>query len=471
MDIASTVLLGVISSLVSASLFLLILSRMRPRIEICEHVSHLVVPGRALDRFAVKIRNRTRAQLLDVRIKASFILHYDAKHSRVGRGTQLQFEYPTLFDLAKREPDRSVSGRSTFEFAFRTPLQPLMALSDDWAIRVAVTATHSLSGLGGISKRDLVGEAVVKVGAFEHGSSLRVIEGGAHGGASWKPLGGPVLDRHLVSELLARVSAVGHELVKRERSQLVAMQKGDEFDIVTDADMAAEVALGDILRELFPDDGIVSEEMLRVDSHSGAWWLLDPIDGTVNYMNGDRCWGISLARRLNDVIVMSLVLFPELQQTFFAVRGQGAFCNGERLAVGSRSDLNLSVVATRFGMSKEDRVREYEVLGKLLDTARDIRRTGCTSLDIAQVAAGVVDAYVGRGLGLWDAAPGALLIEEAGGQWGDWSGEPRLETASFLGGNSTLFRQLVDMVQESGGVDWRPSGVGRYRGATRPTTT
>lgn len=450
MQVLESTLLGLVGGVVSSAIFLMILTFVRPRIEISGVIARRKTPGSQADAFSLKIRNLSRSQLLDVRIKAAFTAHYDPERPRVGRGIQLQFEYPTLFDLAKREPAHSTNGRSTFEFCFATPLDPLVTLSDDWAIRIAVSAQHSVTGLGSITKRNLVGRSVIRDGVFVQGAGLTVHDPLATPDRvldTWEPLRSGDQIFNDAAELLSAVWALGTTLSNEDRSRRLLRKKGSEFDVVSSQDLSAEGRIVGILQRLFPEDGILGEEIAWIEGTSGAQWIVDPIDGSVNYAYGDASWGIALALERGGAVQASILAFPELSLSYIAVRGEGAYCNGERLTVSDAASLESSLVATRFGTTKGDRTLELALVQKLLPQVRDIRRSGCTSLDIARVASGLYDGYAGRGLGYWDAAAGALLVEEAGGRWSDWNGMNRLDHGTLIAGNATIYAELAKLTE------------------------
>jgi fructose-1,6-bisphosphatase/inositol monophosphatase family enzyme len=438
--------LGIVGGVASSALFLFIVSYVRPHIAIGDCIAVRETAGQGADTYTVKIRNLTRSQLLDVRIKAAYMPHYEPSRPRVGRGIQLEFEYPTLFDLARREKDDSLNGRSTFEFVFKTPLEPLVSLTDDWAIRIAVSAQHSVTGLGSITKANLVGPTCVRKGTFVQGSDMSVHEVRTNLAAAlavWEPLEPGERGFREATELLAEVWALGLELAAVDRSRIDVLTKRGPFDLVSELDLRAEEKLTDILSNLFPGDGVLGEELPEVQSQNGSRWIVDPLDGTVNFLYGEPTWGIALAREVAGSICMSVLAYPELSQWFIAVRGHGAFRNGKSVITGSADRMQDALIGTRFGTELDDRSQELAVVGELLKHARDVRRSDCTTLDIARVASGSYDGYVGRGLGYWDAAASSLLVEEAGGMWSNWDGLQACDSGSFVAGNAAIHPLLL----------------------------
>jgi myo-inositol-1(or 4)-monophosphatase len=202
--------------------------------------------------------------------------------------------------------------------------------------------------------------------------------------------------------------------------------KSSATDLVSDADREAERTIRDLLASERPDDGLVAEEGSRADAASGRRWVVDPLDGTINFLYGFPAWAVSVALEDADGGLVGVVHSPIHAETFRAVRGEGAFLGEGRLAVRPPRSLDQSLVATGFSYEPERRAVQADVIRELLPRARDIRRAGAAALDLAWVAAGRVDAFFERGLHHWDWAAGRLLVEEAGGRVasldGDWPG-------------------------------------------------
>ena len=194
-------------------------------------------------------------------------------------------------------------------------------------------------------------------------------------------------------------------------------------DPVSDADREAERAIRDLLTTERPDDGLIGEEGTRVEG-AGRNWIVDPLDGTVNFLYGLRTWAVSIALEDEEGLAVGVVFDPVDGECFSAVRGGGARLNGEPLRVNGCTTLNRAMVATGFSYVAEERAVQAQLLLELLPRIRDLRRAGAAALDLAYVAAGRVDAYYERGLKRWDEAAGLLLVTEAGGTLGELDGEP-----------------------------------------------
>jgi myo-inositol-1(or 4)-monophosphatase len=191
--------------------------------------------------------------------------------------------------------------------------------------------------------------------------------------------------------------------------------KSTETDVVTAADKAAERLVRSRLAQLRPGEPVLGEEEGGdAADRGGLCWVVDPIDGTVNYLYGYPWYGVSLAVQVGGVSVAGAVVEPATGRVWSAARGHGAELDGLPLRVSAASRLDLALVATGFAYSAQRRLRQAAFVGRLLGRVRDIRRAGAASLDLCAVAAGWVDGYVEHGLNRWDWAAGALIAQEAG---------------------------------------------------------
>jgi myo-inositol-1(or 4)-monophosphatase len=190
--------------------------------------------------------------------------------------------------------------------------------------------------------------------------------------------------------------------------------KSTETDVVTGSDRAAERLIRQRLGEWWPGVPVIGEEEGGSAPGGGLSWVVDPIDGTVNYLYGYPWYGVSVAAQVDGVSVAGAIVEPASGRVWEAARGQGAWLAGQRLRVSEATRLELSLVATGFNYSAQRRAKQAALWARLLPRVRDIRRAGASSLDLCAVAAGWVDAYLEHGLHRWDWAAGALIAEEAG---------------------------------------------------------
>jgi myo-inositol-1(or 4)-monophosphatase len=190
--------------------------------------------------------------------------------------------------------------------------------------------------------------------------------------------------------------------------------KSTDTDVVTAGDRASERLIRERLAELWPGVPVIGEEEGGTAPTRGLAWVVDPIDGTVNYLYGYPWYGVSVAAQLDGLSVAGAVVEPATGRVWQASRGQGAWLDGQPLSVSDVTRVELSLVATGFAYSAQRRARQAALWARMLPRVRDVRRAGASSLDLCAVAAGWVDAYVEHGLHRWDWAAGALIAEEAG---------------------------------------------------------
>jgi fructose-1,6-bisphosphatase/inositol monophosphatase family enzyme len=202
-------------------------------------------------------------------------------------------------------------------------------------------------------------------------------------------------------------------------------RKSSSTDMVSDADRDAEAAVVELLRSERPGDGLLGEEHASAEGDSGRRWVIDPLDGTTNYLYGFPAWAVSVAVEDRDGVLAGVVLDPLRDELFAAARGEGCRVGRRPARVRDEVALDDALVATGFAYEPERRAQQAEVLGELLPRVRDLRRAGAAALDLAWVAAGRVDAYFERGLKPWDWTAGRLLVAEAGGAVRELGGQPR----------------------------------------------
>lgn len=194
--------------------------------------------------------------------------------------------------------------------------------------------------------------------------------------------------------------------------------------MVSDADRDAEAAIGGLLAAERPDDGLLAEEGSHADAASGRRWVVDPLDGTTNYLYRFPGWVVSVALEDAAGPAVGVVHDPLHGETFAAVRGEGATLDGAPIAVSGAETLATALVGTGFGYDADRRAAQGEVLLRVLPRVRDVRRAGAAALDLCMVACGRLDGYYERGLKPWDWAAGSLIASEAGATVRPLPGEP-----------------------------------------------
>jgi myo-inositol-1(or 4)-monophosphatase len=192
--------------------------------------------------------------------------------------------------------------------------------------------------------------------------------------------------------------------------------KSSQTDMVSEADREAEAAVAELLRAERPDDALVGEEGAGDSGTSGRRWVVDPLDGTTNYLYRFPAWGVSVALEDSGGGLAGVVHDPVANETFRAARGAGAELNGRPIRVNDLDRLDTALIATGFGYDPGVRGGQADVLRRVLPRVRDIRRAGAAALDLCFVACGRLDGYYERGINHWDWAAGALIVREAGGE-------------------------------------------------------
>ena len=249
-------------------------------------------------------------------------------------------------------------------------------------------------------------------------------------------------------EIALSAASAAAELLRERRPPgvlEVTATKSSATDIVTAMDQAAERLLVEHIRAERPDDGFLGEEGAAEPGTSGVTWVLDPIDGTVNYLYAIPAYGVSIGVRSGPDVVVGVVCNPATGETWAARRGHGATLDGRPITVNPVTDLAMALVATGFGYESSRRARQAEILCAVLPRVRDIRRAGAASLDLCALACGRVDAYYERGLKPWDLAAGGLIAAEAGATVGGLGGREAGEDL-VVAAPAALFGPLADLL-------------------------
>jgi myo-inositol-1(or 4)-monophosphatase len=266
--------------------------------------------------------------------------------------------------------------------------------------------------------------------------------------------GAGMTDVEELLELAITIARATGELLTDERpDDMTVGTKSTPTDVVTEMDTRAEQLIARMLHNARPGDRLLGEEGTQAAESTapttGVRWIVDPIDGTVNYLYRLPQWAVSIAAEVDGVIEAGVVFDPSKGELFTAVRGGGAFLNGRRIATTRCTTLAQAMVATGFGYDASRRARQAVVLTHVLPVVRDIRRLGAASLDLCSVACGRVDAYFERGLNFWDHAAGALVAAEAGAQVEGLHGQPASDSI-LVAAPPALFPALHDLVAAIG---------------------
>lgn len=221
-------------------------------------------------------------------------------------------------------------------------------------------------------------------------------------------------------------------------------------DFVTEVDQAAERVIIETLLTAYPGHGILAEES---GSEHGApdsefVWIIDPLDGTTNFIHGFPVYCVSIALAVRGKVEQAVVFDPNRNDLFTATKGRGAFLNDRRIRVSKRTHLKDSLVSTGFPYRAGDDMQQYlQMMGDVMPRTAGLRRPGAAALDLAYIAAGYADGFFEKGLQPWDVAAGALLITEAGGLVGNFTGEADfLDQQECLAGNPRIYGQLITLL-------------------------
>jgi len=255
--------------------------------------------------------------------------------------------------------------------------------------------------------------------------------------------------RELAADLALRAGALISE-ARRSGAGLVDT-KSTATDMVTEYDRASERLIVDALRAARPDDAIVGEEGTADEGNSGISWLIDPIDGTTNFLYGLPGYAVSIAAADHDGALAGAVYVPATNELFTAGRGLGATLNGEPIHCSTNADIATALVATGFSYHPDRRRAHMRRLQHVIGEIRDIRRFGAAAPDLCYVAAGRVDAYFEEHLGPWDLAAGELIAREAGCISGDFAGDA-VRPAQVLVANPAIFEPLRALINRADAV-------------------
>lgn len=222
-------------------------------------------------------------------------------------------------------------------------------------------------------------------------------------------------------------------------------------DFVTEVDRAAEQAIVEVVREAYPEHGILAEEsgLTSGAENCEIQWIIDPLDGTTNFIHGFPQYAVSIAMAERGIIQHAVVYDPGRNELFTASKGSGAFLNDRRIRVSKRIRMNESLIGTGFPFKHMQHMDSYLAMFKdLSEKTAGLRRPGSAALDLAYVASGRTDGFFEIGLNPWDMAAGALLVTEAGGLVSDFAGEADyLATGNVVAGTPKIFGQILPIIQ------------------------
>lgn len=226
------------------------------------------------------------------------------------------------------------------------------------------------------------------------------------------------------------------------------VQSKDFNDFVSEVDHAAEKAIIDTLKYAYPDHGFLGEESGDTNKDAENIWIIDPLDGTTNFLHNFPHYCVSIALQQQGVLTHAVIYDPVRNDLFTATKGRGAFLNDKRIRVANRAKLQAGLVGTGFPFRDFTHLESYMAMLKdMIKNTAGIRRPGSAALDLAYTAAGFTDGFFEIGLSSWDIAAGGLLVQEAGGMVGDFEGnESWLQTGNIVAANPKIFAQMLQVI-------------------------
>ena len=257
---------------------------------------------------------------------------------------------------------------------------------------------------------------------------------------------------HPMLNIAVKAARAAGAIINRAALDLEVLKVGSKGpnDYVSEVDRAAEQAIIDTLLEAYPDHGILAEESGREHGNrrSDFVWIIDPLDGTTNFLHGFPVYAVSIALAHRGVVQQAVVYDPTRNDLFIASRGRGAFLNDRRLRVSKRTRLGEALVGTGFPFRKGDNFKRYlKMFEEVMQSCAGLRRPGAAALDLCYVAAGWYDGFFETGLSPWDMAAGSLIVTEAGGLIGNFTGESDfLHQREVVAGNPRIYGQLVQLL-------------------------
>ncbi|MEI7825083.1 MAG: inositol monophosphatase family protein [Chlorobiaceae bacterium] len=224
------------------------------------------------------------------------------------------------------------------------------------------------------------------------------------------------------------------------------IQPKDFKDFVTDVDKACEAAISSIITESFPEDSMLCEEGTVIKGSSGRTWIVDPLDGTLNFIHSFPVFSISIALKKHDDLLAGVVYQPVLKELFTAERGRGAYLNGKQIAISNRTEKESFLMGTGLPFKEYHYLESYiNMLKEVIHDSAGIRRAGSAALDLAYTACGRFDGFWEYKLFPWDFAAGVLLVREAGGTVTDFSGDSDVfQRQSIIAGNNITHPLLLE---------------------------
>jgi myo-inositol-1(or 4)-monophosphatase len=261
------------------------------------------------------------------------------------------------------------------------------------------------------------------------------------------------VDEFLKTAVSAARRAADVILVNLGRLTTADIETKQAFDFVTKIDKWSEAVILETIRGKFPHHLFLSEETQRQESDGNYRWIIDPLDGTTNFIHSYPVFSISIALEYREEIIVAAVFDPVRDELFHAVKGGGSFLNSKRISVSDITILEKSLISTGFPFRKKEIIDLYlRLFREIFSGVSDIRRAGSAAIDLAYIAAGRIDGFFELNLGPWDIAAGSLLVREAGGVITDFSGgDEYLHTGNVIAGNKSIHNEMHKIINQVSG--------------------
>lgn len=258
---------------------------------------------------------------------------------------------------------------------------------------------------------------------------------------------------HPMLHIAVNAARQAAKIINRSLDRLDSLDVNEKShnDFVTQVDQQAELAIIEIIHKSYPEHKILAEESGGTDGDQDNLWIIDPLDGTTNFIHGFPQFAISIAFQHQKKIEAALVYDPLRQELFTAARGRGAELNNRKMRVSNRGQLSHALLGTGFPFKELDHLPFYlKTFETFTKTSSGIRRAGAAALDLAYVAAGRLDGFWEMGLKAWDMAAGVLLITEAGGLVSDFTGSNKyFHSGNIIAGTSKVHKEMLDVIKNS----------------------
>lgn len=251
-------------------------------------------------------------------------------------------------------------------------------------------------------------------------------------------------------KVAAEAAKESGDLLRWMFGQVSHVEKKGRVDLVTEADLRAQETIVGRIRKTFPQDGILAEEKGAESNSSYRTWIIDPLDGTTNFVHSFPFFAVSIALEIRGEIVLGVVYNPYMEEYFEGVKGGGSSMNGKTIEVSETPDIGEALLATGFPYDIHEAPGPVlELFGKMLVASQGLRRPGSAAIDLCYVAAGRLDGFWEKGLKPWDTAAGILIVEEAGGKLSTFEGRPYTPyERSIVAANAYIHGAMVDIISK-----------------------